>query len=184
MFQSRRFVSSDILKSQQSSFADNDINCDYNTHRIQYRPGRSGDPGTAGLAVVSVDRFADWIQSSATLRQALHLTSGQTTSPSGQSAGKPIPLVNASGEFYLLSESIWSRHGFFKVQMTEYRHTKHFAICAKICETKTMICEDENDCKKKNTEKFLTVKTGVNGATPTFPSVVTRIKWRSTWYAR
>lgn len=38
--------------------------------------------------------------------------------------------------------------------------------------------------KKKNTEKFLTVKTGVNGATPTFPSVVTRIKWRSTWYAR
>lgn len=123
MFQSRRFVSSDILKSQQSSFADNEINCDYNTRRIQYRPGRSGDPGTAGLAVVSVDRFADWIQSSATLRQALHLTSGQTTSPSGQSAGKPIPLVNASGEFYLPNESMDSSK--FKWQNIATRNRCH-----------------------------------------------------------
>lgn len=69
--------------------------------RIQYRPGRSGDLEIADLVVVSVVQFVDWIRSSATLQQVLHLTNGQMTLLSGQSVEKPMPLANALGKFCL-----------------------------------------------------------------------------------
>lgn len=173
-------ISNDILKSQIISRWQWNQNHYVESRRIQYRPGKNGDPETVDLAVASVGQFADWTRSSVTLRQASHLTSGQTTSPSGQSAGKPIPSANVSGEFYLPSLST-----NFSNYKWQYIPTREKVICGnKIVEKKWESRGLKWLLKKKNTDKFLTVKTGVNGATPTFPSAVTRIRWRSTWFAR